>query len=59
MAINTDTHVERIDLTKTQDLKETIVNLCELQSQRDNHRRLVAAFAARDQVILIFQRTAD
>lgn len=59
MAINTDTHVERIPLSPAADLAQAIKNICEIQAGRDEHRRLAATFAANNQLILIFQRTPD
>jgi hypothetical protein len=54
MAIETDTHVERIPIADP-DLCEAIRQICELQSARDKARRLSAAFVVGDQLILIFQ----
>lgn len=59
MAIETDTYVIRIPLASTQNLEDAIRQECEIQSSRDEHRRLAAAFSEHDQVILIFQRTPD
>ena len=59
MAINTDTHVERISLSATPDLAQAIKQICDIQASRDEHRRLAATFAAKNHVILIFQRTPD
>lgn len=58
MPIQTDTHVEHIDLTAVDELEETIKNVCDVQGSRDQPRRLAASFATRDQVILIFQRAS-
>jgi len=54
MAIETDTHVERIALN-TADLGAAIKQVCEAQSSRDKARRLAAAFTAGGNLILIFQ----
>jgi len=59
MAVTTDTFVKRIPLIPAVDLEERIKAECEVQSGRDEHRRLVAAFEAQNQVVLIFQRTPD
>ena len=59
MAIETDTHVERISLSAEPNLEQAIKQICETQASRDQHRRLAATFAAENQVILIFQRTTD
>lgn len=55
MSINTDTTVKRIPLVPALDLHERIRKECEIQSSLDAARRLVAAFEAHNQVILIFQ----
>ena len=59
MAIETDTHVERISLSADLNLEQAIKQICEIQARRDQHRRLAATFAAKSQVILIFQRTPE
>ncbi|MBI3784188.1 MAG: hypothetical protein HY270_12400 [Deltaproteobacteria bacterium] len=56
MAIELDTHVERIDLTQTPDLDGKIRDVCARQADRDQPRRLAATFQSQNQVILIFQR---
>ena len=57
MSINTDTYIKRVPLTP--DIENAIKQECEIQSARDNARRLVAAFEAQNSVILIFQIAAD
>ena len=59
MAIQTDTFVKRIPLASNPNLKKAIKDECEIQAKKDKHRRLASAFAERDQVILIFQRTVN
>jgi hypothetical protein len=53
MAIKT--RVERIDLTTTPDLKQAIVDTCDIMAQRNPPSRLVAGLESQNQVILIFQ----
>jgi hypothetical protein len=59
MAIRVDTHIERIDLATESDVAAAIKEICDLQALRDESRRLAAAFAAQNQLILIFQIAAD
>ena len=58
MAIETDTHVERIALN-TADLGKLIQEVCELQSSRDKARRLAAAFTTNGHLVLIFQQSPE
>lgn len=59
MAIETDTFLTRISLASENNLEKSIKDECEIQSARDQGRRLVAAFTTHNQLILIFQRAAD
>lgn len=59
MSIKTDTHIERISIAETNNLGTAIKEVCELQSARNEARRLVAAFEAQGHVILIFQVSSD
>ena len=58
MALELDTFLQRIDLTTTPDLAQTIKDICDNQAARDNPRRLAAAFESQNKVILIFQRAS-
>lgn len=53
--IKTDTKVVRLPMAPAVDLNRRITDECEQQSSRDEARRLVAAFAANNQLVLIFQ----
>jgi hypothetical protein len=59
MAVITDTFVKRIPLAPMVDLDERIKAECEIQSGRDQPRRLAAAFEAQNQLVLIFQQCLD
>ncbi len=59
MSVVTKTFVRRIPLEPQTDLDARIRDLCERQSSGSPGRRLSAAFAAHDQVVLIFQNAPD
>ena len=59
MAIKVDTHLEVIDLAIEVKTKQAIKDICDLQAQRDEGRRLAAAFEVGNRVFLIFQIAAD
>jgi hypothetical protein len=50
-----DTFIDRIPLVPVTNLEDDIKKSCNIQADRDQPRKLVAAFATPTQVILIFQ----
>jgi len=55
MAIKT--LVERINLTATPDLKQEIIDTCDIMAARTPPFRLSASFESNSQLILVFQST--
>lgn len=50
-----ETRVERIDLATTPDLRQAIVNRCDIRAQDDPPKHLAASFESQNQLVLIFQ----
>lgn len=59
MAVDVDTHVERIDLAAEPDPKAAIEQCCNQQATGNSGRRLAATFVLQNELILIFQVAAD
>lgn len=54
--LKTETKIVRVPLVVPgSDLHDRIIQECELQSSRNEGRRLAAAFESHDQLVLIFQ----
>lgn len=53
--MKTDIFLKRISLSGTPDLQKAVNEECVIQANRDNPRRLVAAFEAQGEIILIFE----
>ncbi len=55
MPIQTDIHLEKLDLAATANLEKAVRQACVSQASRNQARKLVATFEAQGNLILVFE----